>query len=242
MSPLTALISLVVLLIAAVAGSTYAHYRQRAYVQRQQQVQYLRRHAEHYNEVASALAAMTTKREIAQLFNKFTVAYYEQILQIDPEAQFIVAALESAKAFGQQGGEQRAEGEGTTFNSEAEIARAQSYLNQAERLLRSMRDKGDIPSAVFDSYHQELRWLYLRCEVDSLINQGHLATQRKDRIKSLAFYQKAQNILKKSALADPRRQQLIKDIAQMLAKSEPSEEPPAPTSQRPAAQTKRRKA
>jgi tetratricopeptide (TPR) repeat protein len=216
MTPFWVLILLFVILLISVLGSTYAHYRQQNYVEVQQRIQQIRRNAEFYNELASAMASLTDNKEMPLELNKVAIQYYESILHIDANAAFVLPAIQNAKNFNDTIASDINNNIKTTFNSDAEIAKARGYLTQAERIFRKLKDRGVISLDLFNVFHQELVWLYLRCEVDSLKNQGEMASQRKDKIKSLSYYQTALNTLKKSAIVDPRKQALIKDISQKL--------------------------
>lgn len=224
MIPLWLLILLIVILFAATIGSYMANKRQQIKAQIQAQTHKLRLLADEYQELAAELANLSPMTDAAVSINQHANNIYQRILSIDAENQLAQTALEQSQSFEESLKSQRQVPK-TVFSNEAALKSARNQLNKAGRLFMQMRERSEIPRDVFDTYHHELSWLYIQCEIDSLIYQGDTFLDRDAKLKAIAFYQKAKNNLKKSMIDDPRRQERLDLLDEKITAAEESNKP-----------------
>lgn len=210
------LLLLFIILIVSVLGSTYAHYKQQAQKEKQQKLQALRRNAEFYNEVAGALASITSVKDMPFEINKVTISYYEHILKLDPSAEFASHAIEHANTFATMLTEDTTGPSRDVYSTDTEIAKAQKQLNNAEKIFRQLKDRGELSFKQFEAFHNELIWLYFKTDIDLLIRHGQMAMERGNRHNALSHYQKAQNKLKKSAIQDERKDAILAEVSEFI--------------------------
>lgn len=208
-------------------GSTYAHYKQQAQKEKQQKLQGLRRNAEFYNEVAGALASITDNKDMPFEINKVTISYYEHILKLDPSAEFANNAIEHANMFANLLSEEGTGPEKEIYGSDAEIAKAQKQLNNAEKIFRQLKDRGELSYKQFQEFHNELIWLYFKTDIDLSMRHGQMALERGNRHNALSHYQKALNKLKKSAIQDPRKDEVLEEVSRFIDKHKTALKPDA---------------
>lgn len=213
------LLLLFIILILSVLGSTYAHYKQQAQKDKQLKLQSLRRSAEFYNEVAGAIAPMTANKDLPFELTKVTISYYEHILKLDPSAEFASHAIENANTFANMLTEDTTGAARDLYHTDAEIAKAQKHFNNAEKIFRQLKNRGELSLKQFEEFHNELIWLYFKSDIDLLTKHGQMALERGNRHNALSYYQKAQNKIKKSAIQDPRKDEMLAEVAEFIEKN-----------------------
>ena len=206
---------LISVIIISLIASGYANYRQQQRLKLRKMSQQLRKSAEHFRELASVIDHLSNNKSMAAELIGMSINTYQRMLTIEPNSEYVLTSLQSAKEFAQTLSNPAPID--TAFNTDLEIYRTKRQLEDIEKIFRKMVDRGNLANEIFEEYHQELVWLYLQIQVDSMVHQADLAKERKDKVKSLAFYQKALNLLKQSSILDPRKQTRIKAIADLLS-------------------------
>ncbi len=224
MSSITYLALLLGIIVVSLTASALAHYSQTKRIKKQKTLQRLRRSADHFAELAALLNKISSHKSMAAELIGMAINNYQRILQIEPDTEYASASLQNARELAQSlSRPSQPSSEDGLCNSDMEIYRTKSMLNDAEKIFRKILARGDLDQELFNEYHNELIWLYVQVEVDSLVQHGSRAKERKDKVKSLAYYQKALNVLKKSSVNDDRKQERIKLVGQLLTtKKEPA--------------------
>lgn len=101
-------------------------------------------------------------------------------------------------------------------DSDAKMARALYYLNEASQILRNLQSKGLLESTALQEMLDDLSWSHLMVKVVTHVIEGQKVQQNGNLGKALAFYKKAQQIAIETSIADARRQQLIADLGALL--------------------------
>lgn len=212
------LLALCLLVLLSIAGSAFAHVSQERRARQAQKIKQMQQSARQLSEAAHAIDPWCPLRSIPAELAGMGVRAWREVLQLDPQsphAQTELAGIETlARALA--GGKQAGSGP-MNLATNQEISNVQRHLRNAEAIFHRLLETGSLDDATYRQYAMEIRWLILRAEVDSLLHQGNLAMERKDRVRFNSFCQRALNQLKKSSLADPRRNDYIKIISDKLA-------------------------
>jgi hypothetical protein len=100
--------------------------------------------------------------------------------------------------------------------SDARIAQAKSMLKEALVILCRQQRRGKIPADEMSQLQLDLSWAALMVEVISFVGQGHRCMHRRELLAAHGFYKKAQHTLLQSGHPDPRRQQFIRELTELL--------------------------
>ena len=234
MSSVSFLGILIAIIILSLVVSAYAHYRQQQQRKFQKLSQQLSKSAAHFSELARLIDRHSSKKSIAAELIGMSVKNYQRMLKMQPNSQTIANALQNVSEFAQRLSNGRTEeAMDSLLTSEAEVYQAKRQLNDIEKIFRKMVEQNKLSREAFDQYHQELAWLYLQIEVDFLVHQANRAKEQKWKLKTLAFYQKALNTLKKSPLVDSRKMERIESINELLQKQPDSETKVSTTTKQP---------
>jgi len=212
------LLGLCALVLLSIAGSAFAHVAQERRARQAQKIKHMQQSARQLSDAAHAIDPCCPLRSIPAELAGMAVRAWREALQLDPQsphAQTELAGIESlaqSLAAGKQ-----ATGSSMNLATSQEISNLQRHLRNAESIFQRLLETGSLDEATFRQYAKEIRWLILKAEIDSLLHQGNLAMERKDRVRFISFYQRALNQLKKSSLSDTRRADYIKIISDKLA-------------------------
>lgn len=212
------LLGLCLLVLMSIAGSAFAHVAQERRARHALKVKQIQQSARQLSDAAHAIDPWCPLRSIPGELAGMAVRAWRDALQLDPQsphAQTELAGIESL-ARSLSAGKQASSGPMNLATSQ-DISQLQRHLRNAETIFHRLMETGSLDEATFRAYAIEIRWLILKAEIDSLLHQGDLALERKDKVRFISFYQRALNHIKKSALADPRRNVYIKSISDRLA-------------------------
>jgi len=212
------LLGLCLIVLLSIAGSAFAHVSQERRARQSQKIKHMQQSARQLSEAAHAIDPWCPMRSIPAELSGMAVCAWRETLQLDPQsphAQTELAGIEAlarALAAGKQ-----VTGGSINLATSQEISNLQRHLRNAELIFHRLLETGSLDEITYRQYATEIRWLILKTGIDSLLHQGNLAMARKDRVRFISFYQRALNHLKKSSLADPRRNDYIKIISDKLA-------------------------
>ena len=206
------------IIVVSIFASGFANHRQQTRLKKRKLLQRLRKSADHFAQIAATITQFSTNKAIAAEFIGMAISNYQRILRLDMDSEHTQLSLQSAQQFAQQLGS----GSINTLlqddaNTAINISNVKQQLNDACQIFKKMRDSGSLSNDSFKEYHQELIWLYLVVEVEAMIRHGDEAKERKDPLRSMSYYQSARNLLKKSAIADPRKQEKLDEIENLLS-------------------------
>ena len=155
-------------------------------------------------------------RMIPKLVNDEIIALYQLMIELNPEASYLEAGLSNAQMRAHDFSEPASHKINRLCQSDAQIARAQAYLMEAIKVLKSNTMITKFQGTDLQHLSSEVEWLYLQVSVISNIAQGHKANNRHDILTASAFYKKAQSELMRSTHPDERRHKMIKQLADIL--------------------------
>lgn len=204
-------------LVAAVFVSRFAYHRQhRRETLSWSTKQYVDQAAVCY-ELAEFANEVGESNAIANTLVDASIRHYQRVLDIDPQAK-VQTALDEARELSRRIQSQGARNLSKLLSSGRKVGLARLRLKHVERVLKTLCEAGEVDASDYAEYHHELMWLYLKIEAQTLIDQGNLSSNQDNKIQARVYYQRALNALKKSALNDPRKLNLIKELSELLAK------------------------
>lgn len=184
-----------------------------------QKVKMLKFRVDALEELALILDSTVDTRSIARHIHDEALDLLVVMRKLDPSANYLDATIASAQKLGNELADDHGHRQiSRVQGSDAQIARTQQALTEAARILRQKNSRGQIANGELETYLKELSWLHLQVEVISLVGQGMLAMNKQDVIGAFSFYRRAQNCLIQSDQKDPRRQQMIRELNEMLGK------------------------
>ena len=178
----------------------------------------LKRLASDYVETGLIIESLLESPNILKVVNNEVIQIIHKMQQLNPDSPFIAIGLENAEF-------RRDELENPEYtmpinramDSDASVARAQSALTEAAKIVRNQQTHGQIELGEMEMYIRDLSWAYMMVSVITLIGQGHKATNRADILRAHAFYKKALEKATQSGHKEERQDQLISEIGEILS-------------------------
>jgi hypothetical protein len=217
MSASASLLLLVFIAFLAMSVVAYGNYRVEQNRKTRVKLQNLKAKIEKIEDIVRVLERLCDNKMITTFVNDDVIELYEEMMELSPKASHIAANLTNARI--------RSDilNDGTypqqlnrICNSDAQIARCRAYLKEATHILRRQHSEGKFSGTEAQEFIHHLNWLHLQIFVVTNIAEGHKAFARNHVLKANAFYKKAQAELVASRHPDARRQQMIKQLADVL--------------------------
>lgn len=172
---------------------------------------------EELEDVVIVLDGLCEKRVIPKLINDEIISNYETMIEINSKATYLKAGLNNAEARAAELSDESSPRHISRIcKSDAQIARYQAYLKESLGILRRQHMNSQFSNQDLQSFANEISWLQLQIKVISNIVQGHKAYAKDGVLKAHGFYKKAQSELLKSSHPDPRRTEMIEQMADVL--------------------------
>lgn len=210
------LVLLGLIAIASLITVSFMAKKQREALFRYQKAIQQKRAADHFEDLAQSLAAMTDTPRVPTLLQKIAVATLERVLKDAPDLPNIEASTQKARqhlATLEQGNT----GIPMVCLTATELAKAQKQVAEALRVLRAETRSGEISNADMESLTEELQWSWLQLEVRSHQKLASLAEDRNDRFSAFSHYKQAQHKLMQSNLREQQRMAQIRELAAILS-------------------------
>lgn len=216
-SAFTSLIFFIIIATTAMSIVAYANYKTQQAKKIRLQLQRLKFKTEELENVALSLDSICENRHIAKLVNDEVVDRYEYMLELDPKATFLKPGYNNAKMRQEELSRESSTRKVTSLcESDSQIARYHAYLNEGVNVIRKQHSKNRISTTEMGALIDQLRWSSLMIDVISNIAQGHKAYVNQDILSANSFYKIAQSELMRSSHPDPRRQEMIRQLADVL--------------------------
>lgn len=217
MTAFTSLILLIAIAALAMSVVAYSNYLVDKAKQTAFKLERMKVKVEELEDVVLVLDGLCENRQIPKLVNDDIIANYESMIEIDPNATYLKAGLSNAsirsKELSDDSGIRHIS---RVCKSDAQIARYHAYLEEALNILRKQYMGGKMSNSELQEFSLEISWLQLQVKVISNIVQGHKAYAKDGVITANGFYKKAQTELLKSPHPDPRRTEMISQMADLL--------------------------
>ena len=219
MNTIASLIILCTIGVAALVVVSLINRSQTKAKRARQKVKMMKFRVDALEELALILDSTVDTRGIARHIHNEALDLLAVMRKLDPSASYLNATIASAQKTASELADDHGQRQISRLQtSDAQIARTQQALTEAARILRQKHSRGQIADAELDAYLRELSWLHLQVEVISMVGQGMLAMNKQDVMGAFSFYRRAQNCLIQSEQKDPRRQQMIRELNEMLGK------------------------
>lgn len=177
----------------------------------------LRRRINELEEVGAAIEPLVESPIIPKAINDEIIDLINTVTTLDPSIVYLESNLRTAQALSAAYMEQTAPSVLYRVQpSDAAIARAQHYLQEAGRIIRNQQIAGRLDITEMDQFIRELGWAHLMVEVLSHIGQGHKALGRSDVLSAYGYYRNAINKLMTSTVTDERKHRLIREVSEIL--------------------------
>lgn len=217
MSAFSSLILLTIIAGCALCLVAFSNYKVEQTKLIKLKLQQLRVKAEEMEDMVLALDRVCETRMIGKLVNEEIIELYEKMIEIDSKARYLQAGLTNAKLRSEELSNELSQRELSRIcNSDAQIARLHTYLEEAIKIIRNQHTSGKISTSELQDFTLELTWNQLQVHVISNIVQGHKAYSKQDISTANAYYKKAQKELLKSGHSDPRRQKMISQVSDII--------------------------
>ncbi|SMF31162.1 hypothetical protein SAMN02745866_02044 [Alteromonadaceae bacterium Bs31] len=182
-----------------------------------QKLAQMKRRVADMEELAVNVDSLVDSAEIAKHVNDEVLDMIEIMRTLDGSSQSLLVMKDSAQRLADEyHNPQRPREIYRLQDSDAAIARSLYQLNDAGRIIRKRQAEGKLEIAQMENCIHELAWAHMLVAVTSSIAQGHKAMNRGDVLRAFAFYKKAQQVAMQTSSTDERRQELIKQITDML--------------------------
>lgn len=217
MSAFSSLVLLILIAVASMVAVAFSNYKVEQAKKLRARLQKYKARVEELEDVVLALDSLCERREIPKLINDDVIELYQTMIELDPKTTYLEAGLSNAKMRSNELSDESVERHITRLcQSDAQIARLQTYLKESINILRKQHNQGKVSASELQDFILEIEWLHLQVSVISSIAQGHKAYNRQDVLTANAFYKKAQSELMRSSHPDERRHKMIKQMADLL--------------------------
>ncbi|MCP8898815.1 hypothetical protein [Gilvimarinus xylanilyticus] len=222
MAPLT-LLALVIITIVALAAVNAINLRQQTLKQLARRQQRLYHDLEQLEEALAASLQYVEDIEVSRQLAKEKLATLQLLLELERHNPApLQARVEQAQTYLQNlstGGTER------QINrycySDVEIKAAQEKLARAAVCLHQRWSSERMDREAANQCRQQIDWATLMVRVLSLLGAAYSARDNNQNISALNYFRKVQSLLQASQHTDPRRLQLIKEIAQVIRLEKP---------------------
>jgi hypothetical protein len=217
MTAFTSLILLIAIAALAMSVVAYSNYLVAKAKQIALKLEKMKVRVEELEDVVLVLDGLCESRIIPKLVNDEILSHYESMIEIDDKAAYLKAGLSNAEVRAQELSDDSSPRYlSRVCKSDAQMARYQTYLSESLNILRRQHMAGKTSNQDMQSLTLEINWLQLQVKVISNIVQGHKAYAKNGVIAANGFYKKAQTELLKSSHPDPRRKEMINQMADLL--------------------------
>lgn len=217
MSTLASLLLLIFIALLAMCVVAYSNYRVEQDRKARLKLQSLKAKIEQLEDIVRVLDRLCENRMITTFINDDVIELYEYMIGLSPKTPYLKAGHTNAKIRSDiLSDNSNARHLDRICNSDAQIARCRAYLQEASNILKRQHSEGKFSATEIQDFTRQLDWLHLQIFVISNIAEGHKAFSRGDVLKANAFYKKAQGELLGSDHPDERRQEMIKQLADIL--------------------------
>lgn len=217
MSSTGMIITLIVIIFVSIFVVSIANIREQRRRAKNQKLNSLRRKINWLEGLVTELEPLLEQPSVIALINDLIIDEISRAKRINPNIINFNASYQAAIARAESLEDQHSSDHLDRLKeSDSQIARALKSLEDAAVLVKKGLADNKITQEQMELYLRQLNWSHLMVSVISNIGQGHKAARRKNALSAKAFYKKAHQLLLGSTLADQRRQEFIKQIAEVI--------------------------
>jgi len=223
MSPFMGFLISLAFIVTSLLTLVLVNKKERRIEARQAWLRNLVRRCEELETIAQDTESLLHNQEILSTISTAIVNIYQQVYEEDNQAKHLEMRLNRAqhnlKQY-QQGQIQRKLCR--IRESDVGISKAIELLDQVQEILADANHNNRIDQAATDRMMTEIEYTRMSVEILSTVAQGHRYYSDDDFINANAHYYHAQKLAGQAKLNDPRRQQLVDEIGQLLSRERAS--------------------
>lgn len=210
------MVALGLLTIASLAAVSILAKRQRDALFRYQRGLQYKRTAEHFEDLAIALAGICVSPRVPALLQNIAVKTLERVLRDSPNvpniAEQVAKARRTLAAI-----QSNSVAVPLVCLTPSELSKAQKQVAEGLRILRAEHRSGEQGDISVEDLSEELQWSWLQLEVRSHMRLAELAEERGDRFGAFSHYKQAQQKLMHSQLREIERTAQLRELAEILS-------------------------
>ncbi len=206
--------SLIVILLLALLANYYIHKQQQLRLQRALMARKLKHEMEQVLNALATLKQLDCPASVIGLFNNYVMNSLAKLSRLNPEQGMIEQLRSQTGIIAEQT---------TVLNLEHQAAmkQAHSAIRFAIRFSHQRRNAGDISSIQCSEISSQLQWLDSKIEIDTHINAGKRLLENDKPAVATSRFKHAKTVIAHLPRRDPRRQELITEINQLIAQALP---------------------
>lgn len=223
MSPFMGFLISLGLIVTSLVTLVLVNKKERRLEARQAWLRSLVRRCEELETIAQDTESLLHNQEVLALISTEIVDIYQQVYQEDGQAKHLEMRLNRAKHNQKQYQQGQIQRKLCRIKeSDVGISKAIELLDQVQEILAEANHKERVDQAATDRMMLEIEYTRMSVEILSTVAQGHRYYSDDDFINANAHYYHAQKLAGQAKLNDPRRQQLVDEIGQLLSRERAS--------------------
>ncbi|UTA49381.1 hypothetical protein L1F30_07550 [Simiduia sp. 21SJ11W-1] len=213
---MTSLIIFCAIAVLSLLVVSLANQRQERLRSRRIRLQKIKLRVDELETLLIHLTHLLENPDVLIQINDEIVDMYQAMIDLDSSLPYLEAGLNTAQQRASQLSTNQSLKPRRLLESDAKIALAQKHLTEAAKVIRHRQAHAKISMEEMQLFVRELSYQHLMVDVISMVGQGHKAMNKSNPLSAHAYYKKARQMLISSTHSDPRRHQMIKQVAEML--------------------------
>lgn len=202
--------TMLLVLVLALGINYYFYKKQEEYERRRLKSKQLQKQIKETLETLSVLKQTGCDPRIITALNDYSLSLFKRLLQISPNPT-AVDQLEKSRGQSQT--------LPINLKGNSGIKLAQHAIRATRTLCNRMRQEGVLPLPAYVEFSNELNWLHGTIEADAHISQAQKLAENKKTV-ALAHCKQARMAVNKIPGREPRKQDKIKEISELVKKLE----------------------
>ncbi|MEH6651289.1 MAG: hypothetical protein V7707_14780 [Motiliproteus sp.] len=210
----TITVSLMIILIIALLVNYYFHQLQERKRQRALLARKIKSETEKILEALTTLNQLQCPAAVIKLFNDEVVKAITKLNNLNPEVDMIEQIESQNRVAGNPT-------ESLNLENDRSMKQAHVAIRFAIRFVHKRRSVGELSSILCDEYSAQLQWLDSKIEIDTHIGAGKRMLENDKPAVAISRFKHAKSVIAHLPPRDPRRQDLVDEINQLIAQALP---------------------
>jgi len=208
------LISLVSILLIALLVNYFIYQQQERTRQRSILAKKLRYDAGQLLDTLSTLKQLQCTQPVIDLLNNEVVEMLSKLAQLSPKSTMIEQIQSQIPMAAEDAGSLNVE-------NDSSMKKAHAAIRFAIRFVHQRRSLGGLSSIKCDEISRELQWLDSKIDIDTHIAVGKRLVSSDKAVLATSRFKLAKNVIARLPHKDPRRQELLNEINELIAEALP---------------------
>ena len=213
---MTSLIIFCAIAILSLLVVSIANQREERLRSRRIRLQKLKLRVDELETLLIHLTHLLENPDILIQINDEIVDMYHAMIALDHSLPYLQTGLQTAEQRGSQLSLNQPLKPKRLLESDVKIALAQKHLTEAAKIIRHRQAHAKISMEEMQLFVKELSYQHLMVDAISMVGQGHKALNKSNPLSAHAYYKKARQLLIQATHSDRRRQQMIKELTEIL--------------------------